>query len=61
MSYISVLLTIGWGKFSLILNEDYMKEINDSIVIKSAETYEELCGRGYVHCTAWQEAYRGIV
>ena len=26
-----------------------------------AETDEELCGRGYVHCTAWQEAYRGIV
>ena len=38
-----------------------MEEINDSIVIKSAETDEELCGRGYVHCTAWQEAYRGIV
>ena len=37
------------------------KEINDSICIKSAETDEELCGRGYVHCTAWQEAYRGIV
>lgn len=33
----------------------------DSICIKSAETDEELCGRGYVHCTAWQEAYRGIV
>ena len=38
-----------------------MEEINDSIVIKSAETDEELCGRGYVHCTAWQESYRGIV
>ena len=38
-----------------------MKEINDSIIIKSAETDEELCGRGYVHCTAWKEAYRGIV
>ncbi|RKM55210.1 hypothetical protein D6853_10800 [Butyrivibrio sp. X503] len=38
-----------------------MEEMNDSIVIKSAETDEELCGRGYVHCTAWQEAYRGIV
>ena len=38
-----------------------MEEINDSICIKSAETDEELCGRGYVHCTAWQEAYRGIV
>lgn len=34
---------------------------NDPICIKSAETDEELCGRGYVHCTAWQEAYRGIV
>ena len=34
---------------------------NDSIRIKLAETDEELCGRGYVHCTAWQEAYRGIV
>jgi hypothetical protein len=30
-----------------------MEEINDSIVIKLAETDEELCGRGYVHCTAW--------
>ena len=38
-----------------------MKEINESIIIKSAETDEELCGRGYVHCTSWQEAYRGIV
>ena len=38
-----------------------MEEIKDSIIIKSAETDEELCGRGYVHCTAWQEAYRGIV
>ena len=38
-----------------------MEEINDSICIKPAETDEELCGRGYVHCTAWQEAYRGIV
>ncbi len=34
---------------------------NDPICIKPAETDEELCGRGYVHCTAWQEAYRGIV
>ena len=34
---------------------------DDFICIKSAETDEELCGRGYVHCTAWQEAYRGIV
>ena len=38
-----------------------MEELNDSIIIKPAETDEELCGRGYVHCTAWQEAYRGIV
>ena len=38
-----------------------MEEINDSICIKPAENDEELCGRGYVHCTAWQEAYRGIV
>ena len=38
-----------------------MEEKNDSICIKPAETDEELCGRGYVHCTAWQEAYRGIV
>ena len=38
-----------------------MKDIKDSIIIKTAETDEELCGRGYVHCTAWQEAYRGIV
>ena len=38
-----------------------MEEINDSIIIKTAETDEELCGRGYVHCTAWKEAYRGIV
>ena len=38
-----------------------MKKINDSIIIKSAETDEELCGRGYVHCTAWKESYRGIV
>ena len=38
-----------------------MEEINDSIIIKSAETDEELCGRGYVHCTAWKESYRGIV
>ena len=33
----------------------------DSICIKLAETDEELCGKGYVHCTSWQEAYRGIV
>ncbi len=38
-----------------------MEENYDSICIKLAETDEELCGRGYVHCTAWQEAYRGIV
>ena len=38
-----------------------MVETNDSIIIKSAETDEELCGRGYVHCTSWQESYRGIV
>lgn len=38
-----------------------MEETNDSIIIKLAETDEELCGRGYVHCTSWQEAYRGIV
>ena len=37
------------------------EEKYDSIIIKPAETDEELCGRGYVHCTAWQEAYRGIV
>ena len=36
-------------------------EEKDSICIKPAETDEELCGRGYVHCTSWQEAYRGIV
>ena len=38
-----------------------MEEFNDQILIKSAETDEELRGRGYVHCTAWKEAYRGIV
>lgn len=38
-----------------------MEEKHDSICIKLAETDEELCGRGYVHCTSWQEAYRGIV
>ena len=38
-----------------------MEGKKDSICIKLAETDEELCGRGYVHCTAWQEAYRGIV
>ena len=38
-----------------------MEEKMDSICIKLAETDEELCGRGYVHCTSWQEAYRGIV
>ena len=38
-----------------------MEETNDSIIIKVAETDEELCGMGYVHCTSWQEAYRGIV
>ena len=38
-----------------------MEEIHDTICIKPAETDEELCGRGYVHCTSWQEAYRGIV
>ena len=38
-----------------------MEEKNDPICIKLAETDEELCGRGYVHCTSWQEAYRGIV
>ncbi len=38
-----------------------MMEEKDPICIKPAETDEELCGRGYVHCTSWQEAYRGIV
>ena len=38
-----------------------MEKTNDSICIKPAETDEELCGRGYVHCRSWQEAYRGIV
>ena len=38
-----------------------MENKNDSICIKPAETDEELCGRGYVHCTSWQAAYRGIV
>ena len=38
-----------------------MEEENDSICIKSAETDGELCGKGYVHYTSWQEAYRGIV
>ena len=38
-----------------------MANKSDSICIKPAETDEELCGRGYVHCTSWQEAYRGIV
>jgi len=38
-----------------------MEKKNDAICIKTAETDEELRGRGYVHCTAWQEAYRGIV
>ena len=38
-----------------------MEEKRDSIYIKLADTDEELCGRGYVHCTSWQEAYRGIV
>ena len=38
-----------------------MEAINDSISIKLAETDEEFCGRGYVHCTSWKEAYRGIV
>ncbi len=38
-----------------------MEEKKDSIIIKSAETDEELCGRGYVHCTSWQEAYRDSV
>ena len=38
-----------------------MNDFSDSICIKTAETDEELCGRGYVHCTSWQEAYRGIV
>ncbi|MCR5356631.1 MAG: GNAT family N-acetyltransferase [Lachnospiraceae bacterium] len=38
-----------------------MDDKNDLICIKLAETDDELCGRGYVHCTSWQEAYRGIV
>lgn len=38
-----------------------MEAKKDSICIKLAETDEELCGKGYVHCTSWQEAYRGIV
>ena len=29
-----------------------MEENYDSICIKLAETDEELCGRGYVHCTS---------
>ena len=43
------------------VSNNIMEKINDSIIIKSAETDEELCGRGYVHCTAWKESYRGIV
>ena len=39
----------------------YAEDNMDTICIKLAETDEELCGRGYVHCTAWKEAYRGIV
>ena len=46
---------------SLSEGRNTMEGKNDSICIKSAETDEELCGRGYVHCTAWQQAYRGIV
>ena len=38
-----------------------MEDRKDSICIKPAETDEELCGRGYVHCVSWQKAYRGIV
>ena len=38
-----------------------MEEKNESICIKLAETDEELYGKRYVHCTSWQEAYRGIV
>lgn len=30
-----------------------MGEKTDSICIKLAEADEELCGRGYVHCTSW--------
>ena len=33
-----------------------MEEKIDSIIIKLAETDEELCGRGYVHCTALMAA-----
>lgn len=52
------------GVFKMLseeLKQQYMEDKTDSICIKPAETDEELCGRGYVHCTAWQEAYRGIV
>ena len=38
-----------------------MEEKIDSIIIKLAENDEELCGRGYVHCTAWMDAKRNEI
>ena len=38
-----------------------MMDKRNSIYIKLAETDEEICGKGYVHCTSWKEAYRGII
>ncbi len=49
------------GKRQVMVYRFDLTETPDSICIKVAETDEELCGRGYVHCTSWQEAYRGIV
>ena len=31
------------------------------IIVKTLETEEEIKGKAYVHYTAWQEAYEGIV
>ncbi|MBR3771528.1 MAG: GNAT family N-acetyltransferase [Clostridium sp.] len=38
-----------------------MMDKRNSIYIKLAETDEEICGKGYEHCTSWKEAYRGII
>ncbi|MBR3052527.1 MAG: GNAT family N-acetyltransferase, partial [Firmicutes bacterium] len=31
------------------------------MIIKPLETTEEIRGKAFVHCTAWKEAYAGIV
>ncbi len=35
--------------------------MTNNIIIKKAETDDEICGKALVHYTAWKEAYTGII